>query len=140
MLAYCLRGDTLIQTTSDNVRIPTAVTKEQDLPQNSQDRRSSDERRVTNRDKVETERRTRVDRRRQPDRRGIYSSIKYTRPEAVEELRQWLEANCEGSWTIVIPDMETAATWGNFRVRFERQSDISKLAKMLGVYWPSWMS
>ncbi len=115
------------------------MTKEQVPPQNSQDRRSSDERRAPKPDEVETERRTSVARRLQPDRRGIYSSIKYTRPEAVEELRQWLEANCEGDWTIGIPDTETAAAWGNFRVRFERQSDLSKLVKMLGVYWPSWM-
>ena len=45
----------------------------------------------------------------------------------------------EGEYTIDIPDMETAAQWGQFRVRFEDESDISKLGKMLGVYWPSWM-
>ena len=125
--------DTLIQTTSENVRIPTIVTKEQGHLQDSQDRRSDDERRVSNRDKAETEGRTRVDRRRQADRRGIYCSIKFTSPEAVEELREWLEANSEGGWMMVIPDMETAATWEYFRVRFDRQSDRSKLANMLGL-------
>ncbi len=109
------------------------MTKEQVPPQNSQDRRRSDERRVSNRDKVETERREKVNRRRQADRRGIYCSIKFTSPEAVEELREWLEANSEGGWMMVVPDMEMAATWEYFRVRFDRQSDRSKLATMLGV-------
>ncbi len=107
------------------------MTKEQGHLQDSQDRRRGDERRVSNRDKVETERPEKDNRRRQADRRGIYCSIKFTSPEAVEELREWLEANSEGGWTIEIPDMETAATWGYFRVRFELPIDRAKLTNIL---------
>jgi hypothetical protein len=29
--------------------------------------------------------------------------------------------------------------WGSYRVRFENPDDLTKLAKMLGVYWPDWL-
>ena len=50
------------------------------------------------------------------------------------ELRKWLEVNCEGDWTIGIPDKQTVEKWGSYRVRFENPDDLAKLAKMLGVY------
>ena len=111
---------------------------EQKLPKPVPDRRSSKERRHEEQE-LDTERRSDAKRRQQPDRRGNHYSFNFVSPEAVEELREWLEANCEGEYTIDSPDMETAAQWGQFRVRFEDESDISKLGKMLGVYWPSWM-
>jgi len=50
------------------------------------------------------------------------------------ELRKWLEANCEGDWTIGILDKQTMEKWGGYRFRFENPDDLAKLAKMLGVY------
>ena len=111
---------------------------EQKLQKTMPDRRRVEERRREDQDH-DPERRLEVVRRQQPDRRGIHFSFKFVRPEAVEKLREWLEANCEGEYTINIPDMETAAQWGHFRVRFDRKSDLAKLGKMLGVHWPSWM-
>lgn len=64
---------------------------------------------------------------------GFHSSFKFISPDAVEELREWLKANCEGEFTIKIPDMEVTAQRGQFRVQFERESDVIKLGKMLGV-------
>ncbi len=111
---------------------------EQILPKAVPDRRGSKDRRQKEQE-LEPERRSGDKRRQQPDRRGNHCSFKFVSPEAVEELREWLEANCKGEYTIDIPDMETAARWGQFRVRFEHKSAISKLGKMLGIYWPSWM-
>ncbi len=111
---------------------------EQKIPEPIPDRRTGKDRRLEEQE-PEPEQRSGDERRQQPDRRGGHCSFKFVSPEAVEELREWLEANCEGEYTINIPDMETAAKWGQFRVRFERQSDISKLGKMLSIYWPSWM-
>ncbi len=114
------------------------VADEQKIPKPIPDRRKVEERRREDQDH-DPERRLGDVRRQQPDRRGVHYSFKFVSPEAVEELREWLEANCEGEYTINIPDMETAAQRGQFRVRFERESDVAKLGKMLGVYWPSWM-
>ena len=47
--------------------------------------------------------------------------------------------NCEGDWTIGIPDKQTVEKWGSYRVRFENPDDLAKLAKMLGVYCPDWL-
>ena len=97
------------------------MTTEQSPLQNSQGRRSGDERRGSDDPEAETKQRSGSDRRRQEDRRGLHYSVKFTSQEAVEEMRNWLQASCDGGWTIGIPDMETASTWGNFRVRFESQ-------------------
>ena len=111
---------------------------EQKLLKTVPDRRTMEERRREDQEH-DPERRLDVVRRQQPDRRGIHSSFKFVSPEAVEELREWLEANCEGEYTINIPDMETANQLSHFRVRFDREGDRAKLGKMLSVYWPSWM-
>ena len=111
---------------------------EQKIPKPIPDRRTFKDRRLEEQER-EPERRSADGRRQEPDRRGLHCSFKFVSPDAVEELRQWLEANCEGEFTIDIPDMETAAQRGQFRVRFKRESDVAKLGKMLGVYWPSWM-
>ena len=78
-------------------------------------------------------------RRQFPGWRGHYYGFKYSTQDNVEELRKWLEANCEGDWTIGIPDKQTVEKWGSYRVRFENPDDLAKLAKMLGVYWPDWL-
>ncbi|MDP6390289.1 MAG: hypothetical protein QF654_10375 [Alphaproteobacteria bacterium] len=74
------------------------------------------------------------------DRRGLHKVVKFTNPGAVEQMKAWLEKNCEGEWSIGIPDMESAARWGNYRIKFERKSDLSRLSQMLAVYWPQWMN
>ncbi|MEE9316934.1 MAG: hypothetical protein V3U48_01435 [Rhodospirillales bacterium] len=113
---------------------------EQKIPEPIPDRRTGKDRRLEEQEREpEPERRSGDGRRQQPDRRGVHRSFKFVSPDAVEELRQWLEANCEGEFTIDIPDMEVTAQRGQFRVQFERESDLAKLGKMLGVYWPSWM-
>ena len=76
----------------------------------------------------------------QTDRRGLHKVVKFTNPEAVEQMKAWLEKNCEGPWSIGIPDMNSAARWGDFRIRFERKSDLTKLSRMLAVYWPHWLN
>lgn len=74
------------------------------------------------------------------DRRGLHKVVKFTNPEAVEQMKAWLEKNCDGGWSVGIPDMKTAANWGDYRIRFERKSDLSRLSHMLAVYWPQWMN
>ncbi len=112
---------------------------ENEVPEKPSDRRSGiDGRQVETKD-VDPELRSGEERRKIADRRGNYYVFKYSSQDNVEELRKWLEANCEGEWTIGIPDKETVLKWGNYRVRFENPGDMAKLAKMLGVYWPDWL-
>ena len=111
---------------------------ENKVPEKPGDRRRGIDKRQDHQD-VDSERRSGGERRKLPDRRGHYHDFKYSSPDNVEELRKWLEANCEGDWTIGIPDRETAAKWGSYRVRFDNPGDLAKLVKMLGVYWPDWL-
>lgn len=111
---------------------------ENEVPKNPGERRGGIERRQDRQD-VDTERRSGEERRKLPDQRGHHFVFKYSTQDNVEELRKWLEANCEGDWDINIPDMETVKKWGNYRVRFENPDDLAKLGKMLGVYWPDWL-
>lgn len=104
------------------------------------ERRQGGERRTDADDKEWSERRTGEDRRAEEDRRGIYYSVRYTNPEAVEKLREWLEAHCSGSFALNIPeDPAELKKWGKYRVRFENREDRTKLARLLGVHWPKWM-
>ena len=112
---------------------------ENEVPEKSSNRRNDIDRRQAEPQDVDPERRSVKKRRQLPDRRGHYYVFKYSTQDNVEELRKWLEANCEGDWSIGIPDKETVSKWGNYRVRFENPGDLAKLAKMLGVYWPDWL-
>lgn len=102
------------------------------------DRRGG-ERRSSADDAKWAERRSGGDRRDGEDRRGIHYSVRYTNPEAVEKLREWLREHCKGRFEIGIEDMAEVRKWGKFRVRFELQEDRTKLARLLGVHWPKWM-
>lgn len=112
---------------------------ENEVPENPGDRRGAVDARQAETQDVDPENRSGEERRKFLDRRGHYFVFKYSTQDNVEELRKWLEANCDGDWTIGIPDKETVEKWGNFRVRFENPDDLAKLAKMLGVYWPDWL-
>lgn len=104
------------------------------------DRRSGGERRTAADDKEWSERRTGDERRSDEDRRGVYYSVRYTNPEAVEKLREWLSEHCNNSFEINLPDDPAVLRkWGKFRVRFETKEDRTKLARLLGVHWPKWM-
>lgn len=111
---------------------------ENEVPKNPGERRNGIDRRQDHQD-VDTERRSGEERRKLSDRRGHYYTFKFSSQENVEQLRKWMQANCEGDWTIGIPDKETVEKWGSYRVKFENPDDLAKLAKMLGVYWPDWL-
>ena len=111
---------------------------ENEVPEKPDDRRGGIERRLDHQD-VDPERRSGKEGRQLPDRRGHYYDFKYSTQDNVEELRKWLEANCEGEWTIGIPDKESVEKWGSYRVKFENPDDLAKLTKMLGVSWPDWL-
>ncbi len=105
-----------------------------------EDRRSGSERRTDADDKEWSERRSGDERRAESDRRGIYYSVRYTNPEAVEKLRDWLSEHCKDSFEINLPDDPAELRkWGRYRVRFETKKDRMKLARLLGVHWPKWM-
>jgi len=114
------------------------VSEEPKFPDVVPDRRGGREQRDQEQETA-SDQRSGEERRRQPDRRGVHLTFTFNGPAAVEELRKWLDANCEHPWALDVPDMETVAKWGRFRVRFESENDRAKLGKMLAVYWPSWM-
>ncbi|MBG06807.1 MAG: hypothetical protein CMM59_22340 [Rhodospirillaceae bacterium] len=104
------------------------------------ERRAGTERRTEADDKEWSERRTGEDRRSSEDRRGIYCSVRYTNPQAIEKLREWLAEHCKGDFEINVPeDMKELRKWGKYRVRFELQEDRKKLALLIGVHWPKWL-
>ena len=112
---------------------------ENEVPEIPDDRRSGIDKRQAEPRDVDPEHRSGEERRQFPGRRGHYYGFKYSNQDNVEELRKWLEANCEGDWTIGIPDKKTVEKWGSYRVRFGNPDDLAKLAKILGVYWPDWL-
>ncbi|MCH7935993.1 MAG: hypothetical protein IH994_02745 [Proteobacteria bacterium] len=112
---------------------------ENEVPEKPGDRRGGIDKRQAETEDVDPEHRSGEERRKLPDRRGHHYTFKYSSQENIEELRKWLEANCEGEWTIGIPDREAVEKWGSYRVKFENPGDLAKLAKMLGVYWPNWL-
>ncbi|MEL0021681.1 MAG: hypothetical protein VW709_17590 [Rickettsiales bacterium] len=103
-------------------------------------RRSGLERRGDENDKAWAERRSNEERRAEEDRRGIFYSVRYTNPQAIEKLREWLQEHCTGAFEIAVPDdLAELRKWGNYRVKFEDRADRTKLARLLGVHWPKWM-
>ncbi len=104
------------------------------------ERRHGVERRSKADDAKWAERRASQERRTDEDRRGIHYSVRYTTPEAVEKLREWLQEHCASAFEIQIPDDPVELRkWGKFRVRFDTKEDRTKLARLLGVHWPKWM-
>ena len=105
-----------------------------------EERREGRERRSDADDAKWAERRTGQDRRDDEDRRGIYYSVRYTNPEAVEKLREWLQEHCASAFEINLHgDPVELRKWSKFRVRFNTREDRMRLARLLGVHWPKWM-
>jgi hypothetical protein len=102
-------------------------------------RRSGQERRNHEDDAKWVEQRSTDDRRGGEDRRGIFYTIRYTNPGAIEKLREWLDENCAGGFEVGVPDIEQVKKWGNYRVTFDEAKDRQKLVRLLGVHWPKWM-
>ena len=55
-------------------------------------------------DRQWSERKTSEERGSNKDRRGIYCSVRYTNPQAIEKLRDWLSEHCKGDFEINIPE------------------------------------
>ena len=114
---------------------------ENDIEIPEDDRRTGEERRGDDDDPKWQERRSGDDRRAGDDRRGLYYTVRYTNPEAIGKLREWLEEHCKGEFEIAVPEdnLEEVRKWGNYRVKFELKEDRTLLARLLGVHWPKWM-
>ena len=111
------------------------------------DNNSDDEERRSGRDRRHdeapsdwSEKRAGVERRGENDRRGIYYSVRYTNPEAIEKLREWLQEHCTGAFELGLPDdLSELGKWGKYRVKFELKEDRTKLARLIGVHWQKWL-
>ena len=88
-----------------------------------EDQRSGADRRTGSGGVVENERRLDPEQRKSEDRRVLRYAVLFKTGIPVSDLEDWLGANCQSSWSMVLEDMEPGLKSKTLRIMFETPDD-----------------
>ena len=87
------------------------------------DQRTGDDRRKETGGAVEIERRSEPRQRRSAERRVLRYAVLFKTGIPVADLENWLGANCQGNWSMVLEDMDAGLKSKTLRIMFETPND-----------------